>query len=37
MNEFHRIARYFAPLSGAGSFALTDDAALLDAPAGQRV
>lgn len=37
MNEFHRIARYFAPLSGAGSFALTDDAAMLDIPFGQRV
>ncbi|MFN8929610.1 MAG: thiamine-phosphate kinase [Alphaproteobacteria bacterium] len=37
MNEFDRIARYFAPLSAgeAGAFALTDDAAALAVPAGQ--
>ncbi len=37
MNEFDRIARYFAPLSAgeAGAFALTDDAAALTIPAGQ--
>lgn len=29
MDEFDLIARYFAPLSGQGGFALTDDAALL--------
>ncbi len=37
MNEFDRIARYFAPLSAgeAGAFALTDDAAAFTIPAGQ--
>ena len=37
MNEFERIARYFAPLSAgeAGAFALMDDAAALTVPAGQ--
>lgn len=37
MNEFDRIARYFAPLSAgeAGAFALTDDAAALTIPSGQ--
>ena len=29
MNEFGIISRYFAPLAGAGSFSLKDDAALL--------
>src|SRR5450631_2021393 len=29
MNEFDIISRYFAPLAGAGSFSLKDDAALL--------
>ncbi len=35
--EFELIARYFAPLAGDGSFGLTDDAALLDIPAGKKL
>ena len=34
MDEFGIIARYFAPLSGAGAFGLTDDAALVPARPG---
>jgi thiamine-monophosphate kinase len=39
MNEFERIARCFAPLAEgfAGSFRLTDDAALLTPPAGMEL
>jgi thiamine-monophosphate kinase len=39
MNEFERIARYFAPLSAgeAGAFALMDDAAALTVPSGQKL
>ncbi len=37
MNEFSRIARYFAPLAGEGAFGLTDDAALLTPPAGAQL
>lgn len=39
MAEHTRIARYFAPLAQAeaGSFSLTDDAALLTAPAGKQL
>jgi len=35
MDEFGIIARYFAPLAGAGAFGLADDAALLPARPGQ--
>jgi thiamine-monophosphate kinase len=39
MRERERIARFFAPLSESepGAFALTDDAALLDLPAGKKL
>lgn len=37
MDEFSRIARYFAPLAGEGAFGLGDDAALLIPPAGTRL
>lgn len=37
MDEFSRIARYFAPLAGEGAFGLSDDAALLIPPAGMRL
>ena len=39
MGERTRIARYFAPLAAAeaGSFSLTDDAAVLTLPAGQQL
>ena len=39
MSEQGRIARYFAPLANGetGSFHLTDDAAILDIPAGQQL
>lgn len=33
--EFDLIARHFAPLAGPGAFGLTDDAAMLDVPAGE--
>lgn len=35
--EFSLIARHFLPLAGEGALALSDDAAILDAPAGQLV
>ena len=35
--EFARIARYFRPLAGPGSLALTDDAAVLAPPAGREL
>lgn len=35
--EFSLIARHFLPLAGEGALALSDDAAVLDAPAGQLV
>jgi thiamine-monophosphate kinase len=34
LGEFGRIRQFFAPLAGLGSLDLTDDAALLDCPAG---
>jgi len=34
LDEFERIARFFAPLAGPGAFGLTDDVALIDGPAG---
>lgn len=37
MDEFARIARYFAPLSSEGALGLRDDAALLSPPAGTRL
>ncbi len=36
LGEFERIARYFAPLAGAGALNLTDDVALIDGPAGEQ-
>jgi thiamine-monophosphate kinase len=35
--EFSLIARHFLPLAGEGALALSDDAALLDAPAGRQL
>lgn len=35
--EFELIERYFAPLSGEGSFGLKDDAALIDVPDGMEL
>jgi thiamine-monophosphate kinase len=37
LGEFGRIRRFFAPLAGPGSLALTDDAALIDCPPGHRL
>jgi thiamine-monophosphate kinase len=37
LGEFGRILRFFAPLAGPGSLALTDDAALIDCPPGHRL
>ena len=39
LDEFGRIARYFAPLarSAKGAFGLTDDAAVFDCPAGEEI
>ena len=37
LDEFQRIARFFAPLAGAGALGLKDDAALIDGPAGTEV
>jgi len=34
LDEFARIARFFAPLAGAGGLGLKDDVALIDGPAG---
>jgi thiamine-monophosphate kinase len=34
LDEFARIARFFAPLAGSGAFGLTDDVALIDGPPG---
>jgi thiamine-monophosphate kinase len=34
LDEFERIARFFAPLAGKGALELKDDAALIDGPAG---
>ena len=36
-SEFEIIERYFAPLSGDGSFALQDDAACISIPSGQQL
>lgn len=37
MDEFGLIAKYFAPLAGAGALGLTDDAAILPARAGHEL
>jgi thiamine-monophosphate kinase len=37
LGEFGRIREFFAPLAGLGALGLTDDAALLDCPAGYRL
>src|SRR5438876_1294062 len=37
LDEFARIARYFAPLAGPGALGLLDDAALVDVPAGRQL
>lgn len=37
LGEFGRIRRFFAPLAGPGGLGLTDDAALVDCPAGRRL
>src|SRR5260221_8041853 len=37
LDEFARIARFFAPLAGAGALGLLDDAALVDAPPGRQL
>jgi len=37
LNEFERIARYFAPLAAPGARGLLDDAALIDPPPGQQL
>lgn len=37
LGEFGRIRQFFAPLAGLGALDLTDDAALLDCPAGYRL
>jgi len=34
LDEFQRIARFFAPLAGRGALRLEDDVALIDGPAG---
>jgi thiamine-monophosphate kinase len=34
LDEFQRIARFFAPLAGPGALGLEDDVALIDGPAG---
>jgi thiamine-monophosphate kinase len=34
LDEFQRIARFFAPLAGPGALGLKDDVALIDGPAG---
>ncbi|MGH6988725.1 MAG: thiamine-phosphate kinase [Stellaceae bacterium] len=34
LDEFQRIARYFAPLAGPGALGLKDDIALIDGPVG---
>ncbi len=34
LDEFQRIARFFAPLAGPGALGLTDDVALIDGPRG---
>ena len=37
LDEFARIARYFAPLAGPGALGLLDDAALVDTPSGRQL
>jgi thiamine-monophosphate kinase len=37
LDEFERIARFFAPLAGPGALGLLDDAALIDAPPGRQL
>jgi thiamine-monophosphate kinase len=37
LDEFARIARYFAPLAGPGALGLVDDVALIDGPPGQQL
>ncbi|HEX4111415.1 MAG TPA: thiamine-phosphate kinase [Stellaceae bacterium] len=36
LDEFQRIARFFAPLAGPGALGLKDDVALIDGPAGMQ-
>jgi thiamine-monophosphate kinase len=37
LDEFERIARFFAPLAGSGALGLLDDVALIDVPPGQQL
>jgi thiamine-monophosphate kinase len=37
LDEFERIARFFAPLAGPGALGLLDDVALIDGPPGQQL
>jgi thiamine-monophosphate kinase len=37
LDEFQRIARFFAPLAGPGALGLVDDVALIDGPPGQQL
>jgi thiamine-monophosphate kinase len=37
LDEFGRIARFFAPLSGPGALGLLDDAAVIDVPPGRQL
>src|SRR5690348_16016832 len=36
LDEFQRIARFFAPLAGPGALGLMDDVALIDGPPGEQ-
>jgi len=36
LDEFERVARFFAPLAGAGALGLVDDVALIDGPPGEQ-
>ena len=36
LDEFARVARYFAPLAAPGALGLVDDVALIDGPAGEQ-
>jgi thiamine-monophosphate kinase len=37
LDEFQRIARFFAPLAGPGALGLVDDVALIDGPSGRQL